>query len=212
GLLGLVVTTSTTNGPSLILYSDSGHVGATHNVTEFDHDLSLSGFDNIAKSFCAEGVWILYDAPDYNMHHDPFFSWSYVSVNSQWGCHELPVTHHDKVSSVRFAGTGDMQDESVTLYHGFNFMGGEILIIRSRDELGEFKPETSSMIITGQSSWTAYSEEFYGGFGICMEPWNVGNGIYVGVFEVDDIGVPNNDISSVRKGCFAEKHVTRIHK
>merc|ERR1711942_429860 len=108
-------------------------------------------------------------------------------------------------SSVRFAGTGDLADESATLYHGFFYMGGEDLIIRDMDELGDFEREASSMIVTGESPWTVYSEDYYEGIAVCLEPWNVGNDTYVGSFEVYTIGSSTNVVSSVKKGCHAEK-------
>ncbi|CAL4167187.1 unnamed protein product [Meganyctiphanes norvegica] len=192
------------SGPYIELYSGEGHTGASITITEYAHDLSVLGWDNLAKSFCAEGVWVLYDNANYNMHHDPFSSWSEVIINSARGCHDIPVTHHGKLSSLRFAGSGDLHDETATMYHGYFYMGGEDLIIRDMDELGDFEREASSMIVTGETPWTVYSEEYYEGVSICLEPWNVGNSVYVGAFEVYTIGMPNNVISSIRKGCFAK--------
>jgi len=198
------------SGQYIQLYSGEKQTGASITITEYSHDLSVQGWDDLARSFCAVGVWILYDNPNYNLGHDFFESWSEVSINSERGCHEIPATHHGKLSSVRFAGTGDLHDESATLYHGYFHMGGEDLIIRDMDELGDFERQASSMIVTGESQWTVYSEEYYSGISICLEPWNVGNSIYVGSFEVYTIGMPNNVISSIKKGCHATKTIKYI--
>merc|ERR1711955_152892 len=197
-----------TTGPYIELYTGHDQTGSMIRLTEYAHDLNELGWNNLVRSFCAEGVWLLYDRENYNMYHDPFGSWSEVSINSGRECHEIPVTHDGRVSSVRFAGTGDLYDESATLYHGYFYMGGEDLIIRDMDELGDFEREASSMIITGESMWTVYSEEYYEGISICLEPWNVGNNAYVGAFEVYTIGMPNNVISSIKKGCHSSKVIT----
>ncbi|CAL4140337.1 unnamed protein product, partial [Meganyctiphanes norvegica] len=199
-----VGTDAPSSGPYIELYSGTGQTGASVTITEYAHDLSILGWDDLARSFCAVGVWILYDNTNYNMNNGPFSSWSEVTINAERGCHDIPVTHHGKLSSVRFSGSGDLRDETATMYHGYFFMGGEDLIIRDMDELGDFEREASSMIVTGESTWTVYSEEYYEGISICLEPWNIGNSQYVGAFEVNDIGMPNNVISSIKKGCFSK--------
>jgi len=68
--------------------------------------------------------------------------------------------------------------------------------------------EASSFIVTGPSAWTLYSEDYYEGIAICIEPYPIGDGMYSGAYDVDDLGMPNNVLSSVRKGC----HTTNVYK
>ncbi|CAL4192645.1 unnamed protein product, partial [Meganyctiphanes norvegica] len=107
-----------------------------------------------------------------------------------------------QASSVRYAGTGNLDDETITIYHSPEYAGGEIMFIREEPFFGDYNNEASSMIITGETPWTVYSDPGYHGDSVCLQPWPIGNGQWFGAWNNRDIGMPNNEISSVQKGCF----------
>ncbi|CAL4183446.1 unnamed protein product, partial [Meganyctiphanes norvegica] len=191
------------SGPSYLeLYTVVGGECASTTIEEYTHDLADIGFDDLVKSVCGQGAWLMYNFPSYNMHHYVDAWTEFISFASH-GCHDLPVTRHGEVSSVRFAGTGDLADETITIYHGFEYMRGEEMFIRDEDWFGDYNNEASSLIVTGPSPWTIY-EHSLSGTAICLEPYDIG-GSYVGGWDAEDVGMPNNVISSVKKGCFSEK-------
>merc|ERR1712212_438432 len=186
----------------LELYTLVGNEGATTTVTEYMHDLSDIGFDNLLQSVCGQGAWIMYEHKNYN--HSDWRAWSDVHASGAKACNDLPVTRHNKVSSIRYAGTGDLADETLTVYHSHAYSGGEIMFIREEPFFGDYNNEGSSIIVTGESAWTLYSGPGYHRVGICVQPWPVGDGYYFGAWSVEDIGMPNNVMSSLQKGCFSE--------
>merc|ERR1711962_696925 len=52
--------------PFLELYTLTDAGGAMINLTDYNHDLSLIGFDNMIQSVCGQGVWLLYEDRNYN--------------------------------------------------------------------------------------------------------------------------------------------------
>merc|ERR1719234_84482 len=160
------------SGPSYLeLWTQLDGTGASTTIQEYTHDLSDIGFDDLTQSVCGQGFWLLYNWHNYNI--GDINTWTEIFAAASHTCHNLPVTRHGDASSVRFAGTGDINDE------------------------------TSSLLVTGPTAWTVYSHS-YSGNPICLEPSNI-NGAYYGAWNVWDIGMPNNAISSIRKGCFAKK-------
>ncbi|CAL4183444.1 unnamed protein product, partial [Meganyctiphanes norvegica] len=191
------------SGPSYLeLYTGEDATGASITIEEYTHDLSVIGFDDLTKSVCGQGVWLLYNYHSYNNYHWQF-TWTEFVAFASHDCHNLPVTRHGEASSVRFAGTGDLADETITIYHGFDYTQGEEMFIRDEDWFGDYNNEASSLIVTGPSPWTIYEHSFSGA-AVCLEPYDIG-GSYVGGWNAVDVGMPNNVISSVKKGCFAEK-------
>merc|ERR1719244_233832 len=186
----------------LELYTQVEQVGASITITEYQHDLSVLGFDNLARSVCGQGVWILYAGVNYEAHRD---GWDDVLAFSDYQCQNLPVTWQNEASSVRYAGTGDLDDETLTVYHGHSYSYGEIMFIREEPFFGDYNNEGSSLIITGESAWTVYSAPGYHGTGICVQPWPIGNGKFMGMWTVEDIGLENNEMSSLQKGCWSSK-------
>merc|ERR1711970_732863 len=183
------------------LYTAVDGGGASVSITEYQHDLGIIGFDDLTRSMCGQGVWILYEEKNYNWTHH---SWTNFFASGDYSCDDLPVTWQNQGSSIRYAGTGELHDETITIYHSPDWAGGEIMFIREEPFLGDYNNEASSMIITGESAWTVYSHPGYHGDPVCLQPWPVGNGYYFGAWNVFDIGIPNNEISSVQKGCFSK--------
>ncbi|XP_037785615.1 uncharacterized protein LOC119581292 isoform X1 [Penaeus monodon] len=89
------------------------------------------------------------------------------------------------------------------MYHDANQCGGELLVLRDLDTLLDFNDVASSFVVTGDSSWTVYHDAGYGGGGACLEP--SADGGWYGIWTTEEIGMSNGEVSSVRKGCHADK-------
>jgi len=187
--------------------------GAWHNVTEFTNDLNKVGFNDVTKSICGHGVWLYYSQLNYARSTWPFGdSWTEQFVHSEYKCHTLADSRQNQVSSVRFVGSGNFEDEILTLYNGQEFTAGEDVFIRNDDNLGVFSNTTESMIVVGESSWTIYATKYYQGEALCLDPSPMYNsigeiGLYYGAWEMSALSIPNNAISSLKKGCHAKRRV-----
>ncbi|KAK7069030.1 hypothetical protein SK128_007343 [Halocaridina rubra] len=96
--------------------------------------------------------------------------------------------------------------DTFTLYDGDWFTGDQYYGELDQSVLNSFNNLATSVIVTGQSSWTFYAQHDYGGKSFCLPPVNgtSGNEIQLGYsVNLDDNGW-NNTISSVRKGCFSD--------
>merc|ERR1719369_554210 len=194
--------------PFLELYTLTNSQGAMINVTGYMHNLDTVGFDNMIQSVCGRGVWLLYEDRDYNGHSENDWEhWTEVFMSGEYSCHNLPSTHHGELTSVRYSGSGSLADDTLTLYHGYNYDGGEALFLKDQDFLSDMNNEPSSFIITGCTPWTLYEHRYYQGFSICAEPANIGNGICASAHDLTDIGMPNNVLSAIRKGCYSDKTI-----
>ncbi|CAL4085299.1 unnamed protein product [Meganyctiphanes norvegica] len=174
-------------------------------VREYHHDLADIGFNDLTQSVCGQGVWMLYVNINYN--HSRFHQWTNIFSSGTYDCNDLPVTQQGQASSVRYAGTGDLHDETLSVYHSHKYSGGEEMFIREEPFFGDYNNQGSSIIVTGESPWTLYSGPGYHGDGICITPWPIGDGYYFGAWNVEDVGIENNELSSLQKGCFSKKVV-----
>merc|ERR1711962_1264000 len=194
--------------PFLELYTLTDAGGAMINLTDYNHDLSLIGFDNMIQSVCGQGVWLLYEDRNYNGESENDWEhWTEVFTSGTYTCHNLPSTHFGKLSSVRYAGSGDLAEDTLTLYHGYNFDGGEALFLKDEDDLADMNNEPSSLVITGCTAWTLYQHEYYQGITICAEVHPIGGDLCSAAYDLRDVGFPNNRLSSIRRGCYAEKTI-----
>ncbi|KAK7085870.1 hypothetical protein SK128_006193 [Halocaridina rubra] len=186
-------------GFNITLYSGLDQTGASLLLLEPNHDLGTIGFEDVTKSICGYGAWLLYEDPNYS---DGQFT--HLLVTPFYACENLPDTRQDKVSSVRFIGTGNFYNEVLTLYEHPEGAGGEYLVVRDEDNLFNFNDVTSTVAVTGNSSWTLYHDQYYEGSSVCVVPSNIENSdVFFGYFSIDDLGFQNDQVSSVRKGCFS---------
>ncbi|CAL4154957.1 unnamed protein product, partial [Meganyctiphanes norvegica] len=189
-------------GPNVTLYSLEGYTGATITIDAFSHNLDILGFDDVTVGLCGQGAWMLYEDHDYRYLPT---SWTQSWIAPNYECIELPSTHHKQMSSLRYVGTGDMYEETITLYVQHWFGGGEDLFLRDEDDLGPFSNFATSMAITGGSPWTVYRNAFWGGTAICLEPTQQPNSdVFFGAWDQTQIGMMDNTISSIRKGCYSD--------
>merc|ERR1719370_24233 len=190
------------------LYTMPGGSGAYYDINDFTYDLESSGFNNIVKSVCGHGLWLLYENAEYASGTLFNSAWTQVFAHYDDTCIDLPQPRQAQLSSLRYSGSGSFDDEILTLYMGRDFTGGEDMLIRSDDNLGEFSNQATSLVITGASPWTVYRDAWYGGVAMCLEPLAIvgADGIlYYGAWNVADLGIDNNQISSIQKGCHSSK-------
>merc|ERR1711955_108199 len=174
GLL-LVGSVSCQDPWHISLHTLENGAGAWTNITEFTNDLTTTGFNNVAKSVCGHGVWLLYSEENYERCTGLFCSyWVEQFVSLDYSCHNFPSTRHGQLSSVRFVGSG------------------------------VFANTTNSMIVVGSSPWTIYSGKYFSGASICLEPSPL-NGLNYGAWQMSDLSIPNNAISSLEMGCNSDK-------
>merc|ERR1719369_1160234 len=110
-----------------------------------------------------------------------------------------------------------MDLDTWTLYEGTIFTGSEYYGEGDSQDLGPLSYQASSLIVTGKSAWTFYEGRDYSGYRVCVEPntdHDVGaNGgvLNYGIFtSVTDVGMTDNSIGSVRKGCWSDKVVKGV--
>merc|ERR1712042_130963 len=199
---------STEAYPFLELYTLEDGEGAFLNIADYVKNLDDVGFNDMIQSVCGQGVWLLYEDRDYNGHSwNDWEHWTELFMAGEYTCHNLPVTHQGELTSVRYAGSGELDDETLTLYHGYNWDGGEVLVVKDEDNLSDMNNKPSSLVITGCTPWTLYQHRYYEGYAICTESRDLGNGICGGAYNLETIGMPNNALSAVRKGCYAKKTI-----
>jgi len=115
-------------------------------------------------------------------------------------CSDLK-TIQGSVSSLRFVGSGgDYRKDSITLFSGTYFQEKEEFFVESAKHVllvGSVK----SLIITGTSGWTVYSQEDYTGDAFCIIPKASTNFAPEFVPDVKSFSIPHGAIKSLKKGC-----------
>ncbi|CAL4136196.1 unnamed protein product, partial [Meganyctiphanes norvegica] len=82
----------------LELYTLTDAGGAYMNTTQYLHDLREQGFNNMVKSVCGRGVWLLYEDRNMNgMSENDWQHWTEMYDFPVYMCHNMPSTHHDEV-------------------------------------------------------------------------------------------------------------------
>merc|ERR1719187_2921678 len=84
-LYGSSAQTVDPSGPSYLeLYTMKNGEGATTTIQEYTHDLSDIGFDDLTKSVCGEGIWLLYNYHSYNNYHGLYTNIPTLVLPSVW--------------------------------------------------------------------------------------------------------------------------------
>ncbi|CAL4216047.1 unnamed protein product, partial [Meganyctiphanes norvegica] len=91
-----LVSGGPTDAPYLEMYTLADQGGAYHNMSRYCHDLTTCGFNDLTKSVCGNGVWMMYEEPNYNGDSEENWRWwSEVLIAPEYTCHNLPSTHHN---------------------------------------------------------------------------------------------------------------------
>jgi len=190
------------------LYNSYGGTGPFVNLpnTQFVPDLAVYGFDNAAYSVCLTGTWLFFDQRNFNLNGNAAMEYVFEPRSA---CVDFAGLG-GYVTSAKFVGSAqDYRQESITFYQNVFFQGNEEYAVNDLANLN-LAGAISSLIVTGQSSWTVYDRPNYQGNAICLTPAPSPN--YEPAFVEDTINtspsIPHGTISSVRRGCFSLKSVT----
>ncbi|XP_047737659.1 uncharacterized protein LOC108669499 isoform X2 [Hyalella azteca] len=163
--------------------------------------------DNTIESACETGNWILYDTPNYGSN-DTEFSYRFTEVS--W-CGNIATSFRNMASSLRYAGSPNgLNDNYYNLYEGTHFRGREFRGNTNASDVGDLDMAVSSLVVTGQSSWTFYTGLHYTGANVCVYAFihfthdgiDLDTAYYI---NMDDLGLPDNSIRSVARGCLSER-------
>ncbi|XP_018007393.1 uncharacterized protein LOC108665176 isoform X2 [Hyalella azteca] len=187
-------------------YAGLNQTGAHYQFTEYMPDLSVVQMDNTIESSCGVGYWLLYDEVDY----DP--------LTNETECHFRPYECgnwspqcQNMVSSLRYAGSPyGLNDDYYNLYEGTIFRGKEFRGNTNAADLGDLDMAVSSLIVTGQSAWTFYTDVNLTGSDVCVyadEHYTYGtiDLDYALVQDMEKLGLPDNSIRSVARGCLSDR-------
>ena len=113
----------------------------------------------------------------------------------------------NKASSGRYIGDQyNYKADTINLYPQNGFGGTEETWHESYPDVGV--PEVRSIITTGCSYWTLYSEDFYAGDKICLPP---GSGCMPLFWMGDDLQHMYRRVKSVWKGSSCARGVKEVH-
>jgi len=138
----------------------------THQVHDFS-ELDDKFYDEISSA-CSTGLWIFYT--ERNFTYKAGYDWGYLiaKINS---CFELLPEIDNRVRSLRYAGdVATLNKPAYNLYQHAGFAGLEWLDSYSQSDITTWFPQTKSIIITGNASWSFYEEPGYKGDHFCMTP------------------------------------------
>jgi len=166
--------------------------------------LQNNGFDNRAYSFCANGIYLYYDYPNFNAGVNANMEYVFGPNNYCGNFQNIA----GRVSSMRFAGDPkNYRTDSLTLYVGTYFQGEEEYLLRDASNLN-LDLQASSLIVTGVTGWTLYDKPSFQGNALCVYPPKTDvEGTPALINDSNSIGVPNRTIRSVRKGCYGKRRV-----
>ncbi|XP_064084815.1 uncharacterized protein LOC135200262 [Macrobrachium nipponense] len=216
--LALLMTTAKTsnipdpNGLYTKVFSMTYNMGTWSELNTYTPDLSTKGMDNDIESVHQTGMWIYYENQDYNT----VFQGKIYYVHGIEYSMDFPTQYRNMASSARFAGHRDVLNaDAWNIYEGQYFAGRELFGTNDEASLGELDLQASSIVVTGTSAWTVYTGQSFTGQGVCVYPDTVhdhgpsGEQLDVGIFGVvTALGLPEDSIRSIRKGCWSSKVAT----
>ncbi|XP_018013013.1 uncharacterized protein LOC108670071 isoform X3 [Hyalella azteca] len=188
-------------------YAGLGLSGIHHQFTEYTPDLSTVQMDNTIESACGTGFWLFYDATNYAMDSISC-SWHLVNHCGNWSTY-----CQNMVSSLRYAGSPHgLNNNYYNLYEGTSFRGEEFRGDEDAAQLGDLDLAVSSLIVTGQAAWTFYTGLDFTGATVCVyaDETTTNSGIdldFARIENLSELGLPDNSIRSVARGCFSERVV-----
>jgi hypothetical protein len=188
-------------------YDGPNQTGASYLFLENSPDLSVQGMDNIIESSHATGLWILYGQTDFS--YGPTCHTAGVDTYSNWTSYCANL-----VSSIRYAGSPyGLNDDYYNLYDNEYLEAEELGGNTDKATLGSFDLRTSSLALSGQSEWTLYTGQNYTGTSVCVVPTEELSGSdgtvmnYVYIRTMAEIGLPDNSVRSIARGCLSERVV-----
>ncbi|XP_018027748.1 uncharacterized protein LOC108682985 [Hyalella azteca] len=187
------------------LYYDNKPDSPFKEFLDYSSNTSVQGVDNTIQRACYSGVWLLYNHYDYdyNVERDVYYLYGLDRC--------FNFSSPQSVLSLRYAGSPSaMNDVYFTLYEGDIFSGKEYKSNANSPSLGDLDMKVSSLVVNGQSPWTFFTGLQFTGEAVCVYPVVISgsNNIYLHHEEfqsMDHMGLPDNSIKSVAKGCLSSK-------
>ncbi|XP_069996874.1 uncharacterized protein [Penaeus vannamei] len=187
-----------------IAYSEAAQNGPHKIFTHYTPDLSEFDYDNAIKSVHQTGMWVYYENVQYNQQPGRVYWVHGIEISA-----DFSSDYSYMASSLKFVGSPDGVDaDAFTVYEGTAFTGNEFYSESDATDLGPLTRKGSSIAITGTSPWTFYSDNGWSGRHMCLYPsihdeGPNGEALNFGLYpNVEDIGIIDNSIGSVRKGCW----------
>ncbi|XP_047478728.1 uncharacterized protein LOC125031811 [Penaeus chinensis] len=192
-----------------VAYSETAQNGPSKTFTDYAPDLNEYDYDNAIKSVYQTGMWVYYENVQYNQQPGRVHWVHGIEISA-----DFPSDYSYMASSLKFVGSPDTMDaDGFTVFEGTAFTGSEFYSESDAADLGPLTRHGSSIVITGTSPWTFYSDNSWSGRHMCLFP-NIhdeganGEVLNFGLFpNVEDIGIMDNSIGSVRKGCWIPSEV-----
>ncbi|XP_042889470.1 uncharacterized protein LOC122264574 [Penaeus japonicus] len=193
-------------------YAEPNQHGEWFDFNDYVHELGTYDFDNTIESIRETGMWMYYDNINYNTDQAGWVFWA-SGIDF---CGNVPTQYANTASSLRYAGSPySLDDETWTVYSGQSFTGHEHMGYKDASSLGSLGDQVSSIIIVGKSAWTFYDgTDFHGTNSVCLRPNfefdldSQGRVLHVGIYPTpSDFHISDNNIESVRKGCWSERVV-----
>ncbi|KAK8384923.1 hypothetical protein O3P69_014470 [Scylla paramamosain] len=197
--------------PSLTTcYEDPNLNGYYVTFDNYAPDLYSYNFDDTIASVHQTGMWIYYENYQYNLSPGKAYFVHGIGVTVNF-----PSEYRDITSSLRFVGSLEyLNADTITFYEGNSFTAAEFFAVGDNSNFGQMTGRISSLIVTGKSYWTIFSGEGYTGDRLCVGPetdHDVGpNGevLDLGIYPaMTSLGIPDNSIKSVRKGCWSGRKI-----
>merc|ERR1739838_26043 len=161
--------------------------------TKNEPDLSKVSNHSISRT-CSTGAWLYYEQANYNAWYEGEVIWKY-GIDY---CSDMPDEF--ATGSFRYAGSPTSFDgASFTLYEGLNFTGADFY--GTEDFYNDLIPNSKSLIVTGASNWTFYTENDYGGNNWCAPPAIIATKADKTLHGISWVNIYNDAVRSVKKGC-----------
>nr|XP_053631619.1 uncharacterized protein LOC128687988 isoform X2 [Cherax quadricarinatus] len=212
-LLFVVVFTALLSAGSLAsvhqatCYTDHNKGGSYQTFTDYIPDLLTYNFDNQISSVTVTGIWIFYERANFAAGTSVYWVHGFNYFTNFDGGYD------NAFSSLRYGGsTSCLNCDTWTVYLDLYFSGSEYYGTTDTASLGSLQKEVSSILLTGISPWTFYNGPSYTGSSVCLYPSTdqdtdgAGSVLNIGLYpDVTSVGIYDNSIQSVRKGCWSKK-------
>ncbi|XP_063598576.1 uncharacterized protein LOC134775064 [Penaeus indicus] len=192
-----------------VAHTEAAQNGPFITFTDYAPDLNEYDYDNAIKSVYQTGMWVYYENVQYNQQPGRVYWVHGIEISA-----DFPSDYSYMASSLKFVGSPETMDaDGFTVFEGTAFTGSEFYSESDAADLGPLTRRGSSIIITGTSPWTFYSDNYWSGRHMCLFP-NIhdegtnGEVLNFGMYpNVEDLGIMDDSIGSVRKGCWIPSEV-----
>jgi len=201
----LTMWTGKTSGSTqdLWCYEGSGGGGDAVHAIDYIPDLANYNMDNRISYCCVTGIWLLYAENDYNGYSTGSSNWWAYGDNY---CLDLPQPFIQVASSLRFTGApDDWKYDTLNFYFNNFFIGDEEFTYTDMPQLN-YNNRAQSLIVTGCSPWTLYTDTYYRGQAMCVFPSDSSQCL-PGLYDSQHLSLAGQISSAKRGGCFSEKRL-----